>query len=323
MQGRKIEEHVSQIQQLYQSKLASAAIDYLSAGLKLFHNTRIGAGFLNPQASIGNLATSVELMLKSFIASKHITLLFKGLPLEVHALLTCPDSLPDNFNWRPYNVELVSAKYETRELEDCIKMFYIFFPKWKQQLAPHLRFLRESRNSSIHSLLPPFHQYELERTAYVALRLYEILEGARIFGPVDYTQSKSDKKFMAEFQEEKLHRVQKAVESAKERAKVLVDKTPAKITAPNRWGSVIRSCPICGSDAILIGSTELSEYETDNDGDTIPPDLFFWSDSFSCSRCGLILNDDDEMKLAGFSNDQIVIDRTEELDEYLKNAVQI
>jgi hypothetical protein len=149
-------DHILRLQNEHRRQLMEAAIDYLRTGLNLFHEYRkkekatsehfpppvIGREHNNPQAALGNLAISVELMLKAIIAGKHLLLLFeKSLPLEYRVLLTSPDDLPPDFNWRAFDMDLRSANYRAIEFDECVSTFYVLFPSLKQSLQPHLRLL--------------------------------------------------------------------------------------------------------------------------------------------------------------------------------------
>jgi len=306
MKKSNFQECVERLQRNYQKKLMEAALEYLRAGMDFFHRHRRQVDYINPQAALGNLAISVELMLKAFIASKNLTLLFKGLPLETRVLLTCPASLPDNFRWTPLDVEIRSAKHRTIGLSECITIFFIFLPKFKQSLQSHLKSLAGFRNTSVHSVLPSFQKYELERAAYVAQQILEILQDEEVV-PYRYAYTKGDKQFLAAFQEERLERVRKQVETAKECAKKLSGKEDFSAFTDIDWENFVTRCPVCGNEAQVIGYTEL---RSSHDGGE---NLDFWPYSFVCDACGLALNDSEELKLAGVPSH---IDRSSELDEY-------
>ena len=77
-------DHILKLRDEHQRQLMEAAIDYLRTGLDLFHRYRkkatsehfppplVGREYNNPQAALGNLAVSVELMLKAIITGKHL-----------------------------------------------------------------------------------------------------------------------------------------------------------------------------------------------------------------------------------------------------------
>lgn len=308
-----MESYVKKLQNKYVRSLADAGRDYLRAGLTLFHRHNRVPNYYTPQAAVGNLAVAVELMLKAFIARKNLLLIFKRLPLELRVLLSCPADLPKNFNWRAFDVDIKAAKYPSIDLGECISIFFIFFPEMKQRLQSHLRILIRARNASVHSFLPSFQKYEVERAAYVALQIYLKLcdENVYYFCKLD----KEDEEFIQRFQDERLQRVQKAIEDAKRRAKDLKGK-PLEISyVLDHWETEIVTCPICGSDAILEGYTDIVEWEPDQDGDVPEPGLFFFPETFRCDECKLELNDYDELLLAGIPTD---FDRSDEMEEFLK-----
>jgi hypothetical protein len=292
-----MKEYYDSVQQRMQSELARSAVGYLKVGLDLFHR-EYGGSFALIEPAIGNLAIAVELMLKTLLVKQNPLLLFRDLPLELKVMFTCPDAVKqDSFNWRAYDVELRSFGYKTMELDELISTFFLFFPSQKQVLRPHLKFLSKCRNASVHLSLPSFQTYELERTAYVALRVYLILRDydSDLFRPTWYHLDKRDEEFLSKYDTERTERVRKKVESARENAK--------RIEAKNVWVSVdgwvadVTKCPVCGCDGVLTGETRV-EADIDEDG-SANPYLVFLADTFKCEGCGLSLDDANELQLAG------------------------
>ena len=163
------------LQDYCQSQLLKAAMDYLYTGIDLFKKHQSSSVLSGYQAAIGNLSLSIELMLKTFIAGKHLTLLYKNLPLELRAFLNCEDRLPESFQKQPFEIDIRSSTYTTIELDECISLFYIFFPDERPRLQPHLRFVSKVRNLCVHSFLPVYYRFELERVAFTALNIYKVL----------------------------------------------------------------------------------------------------------------------------------------------------
>src|SRR3989339_1363431 len=133
-----MKKYADSITQYLQNELKNSAVSYLKAGLEIFHKTN-KAGSWSSQPALGNLGIAVELMLKAFIVKNNPLLLFKGLPIELQVLFTCPDSLPRDFNWRLFDIDLRSFKYETKELNECISAFYVLLPEHKQELNPYMQ----------------------------------------------------------------------------------------------------------------------------------------------------------------------------------------
>ena len=73
-----LQEYVTTLQTDFKKQLGQAALDYLRAGLSLFHQYRKESDYVIPQAALGNISIAVELMLKAFIASKNLLLLFNN-----------------------------------------------------------------------------------------------------------------------------------------------------------------------------------------------------------------------------------------------------
>src|SRR5205085_5641309 len=93
----------------YEQSLARAALDYLETGLSVFYSPGDETVFGSPQVALANLAISVELMLKAFVCSRNLVLLFKGLSIETRLLLVCSETLPSAFRWRAAEMELKQA----------------------------------------------------------------------------------------------------------------------------------------------------------------------------------------------------------------------
>ncbi len=311
--------YVSDLQASYCRHLTQAGFAYLKNGLVLFHEYRRMREYVSPQAAIGNLGIAVELMLKAFIAGKDLSLLFKGLPLEVRVLFACPDSLPSRFNWRALDIDLRSAHHRMIEFNDCLSVFYLFFPEMKSRLQSHLKFLASSRNACVHAFLPSFERYEAERTAYVALQVHQTLNNAKAFeypGFLSRVVTDEDARFLEAVQGERLERVQKAVAEARERGKKLTGQPSIVLSISDEWNQEIVSCPICGSDAILGGFTDLLNTEPEQNGDMPDAFLQFYPESFLCDECGLTLDDCEELLLAGIPIDSDEFDRTDRMGEY-------
>jgi hypothetical protein len=292
-----MKEYYNSVQHRMQSELARSAIGYLDVGLDLFHHEHRGSSTII-EPSIGNLAIAVELMLKTFLVKQNPLLLFRDLPLELKVLFACPDAVKGgSFNWRAYDVELRSYGYKTMELNELISVFLIFFPSQKQVLRPHLKFLSRCRNASVHLSLPSFQTYELERTVYVALRVYLILSDydSDIFKSNWYHLDKRDEEFLSKYNTERTERVRKKIESARENAKRIKAKNVQVLV--DGWEVDVTECPVCGCDGVLTGETTV-EADIDEDG-SANPYLVFLADTFKCDECGLSLDDANELQLAG------------------------
>lgn len=289
-------------------ELAKNARGYLESGLGMFHEER-KSSYASIQPAVGNLGIAVELMLKTFIVNKNPLLLFRELPVELRALFSSPNGIPKSFNWRQYDIDIRSFAFKTIELDEAISIFYVYFPKHKQILQPYFRFLSRTRNLSVHASLPSFQKYDLEKIAYLSLRVLEILEDAKAFKYYGYLLTKKDKEFIKSFDAERIERVRKKVERAKEKSKKLEHGTA--MTIVDGWELFTTDCPICNSEGVLSGCTEISA-EMDE-----TPALDFFADSFECSECGLTLDDVKELELAGMD---IVYDRSFDLEDWCRDS---
>lgn len=297
------------IREHLRSALANSTQQYLKLGLLEFHQKR-RKSYANIQAAAGNLTVAIELMLKAFLVNKNPLLVLRGLPLDLQVLFACSESVPEAFDWRRYDIDLRSFHFKTAELDECVSAFYVFFPGEKQKLSSHLRFLSRIRNASVHAALPSFQTYDFERVAYLSLRVLEVLRDTGALQPFPYSPTQSDSEFISAFQEERVDRVRGKIEEAKKRSKKL--QAGRVILSAEGWELYTQECPICGSEALLTGYTDSSgeEYEEG----VYSPCLDFFADSFECTECGLLLEDAEEMLLAGM---EIVHDRSDDLDRWV------
>lgn len=306
---------LDELQKMYVHNLEMAAWGYLTFGLKSFFSEQKQSSHGINQAIIGNLSIAVELLLKAFIARKNLLLLFKNLPIELRILITNPESMPDEFNWRSFEMEMKSASYLMIELDECIATFYLFFPNARHELQTHLKFLAKARNASVHSVLPIFQQeYEINRVVFTAIKVTEIIRKNMLFvGDVSNIYPDSTL-FMQEFRESLITKVHKLVESAKEKAKKLPSK--GKVSRQvniSYWNQAVFRCPVCDNLSIMNGQTAPTTWINN---DQKEPGLWFVPNDFSCTECGLKLEGDDEMRFAGINLNSMEFDRSENLQDY-------
>ncbi|MFA5315806.1 MAG: hypothetical protein WC369_00070 [Dehalococcoidales bacterium] len=301
--------HHSITKYLYE-EFENSAIAYLRTALEMFHKARKTSG-MNSQPSIGNLVITIELMLKTLIVKHSPALLFDGLPDEIQALFACPGSLPKDFNWRPFDIELRSFnKYKTKKLNECIPLFYILLPQHKQELYSYFKLCSLCRNASVHAVLPSFQRFELERLGFLTLRLYGILVNTKNMYKYSYYLTENDKQFFLTYKSERIELVKKKIEEAIEKSKHIT--TGRASLSTEGWEFYSTECPICGGGAVLTGYTEI---QYDIISEESPPDenLDFIADSFECDDCGLKLNDSAELKLARID---LHYDRSDELEQW-------
>lgn len=324
-----IEKYLISVRRDLRYGLAQSAGNYLRTGLELFHKHRQDQVFPF-EVSVGNLAIAVELMLKAFIAVRNPILLLQNIPAELRVLFTCPDTIPEGFNWRQFDVDLRSSRFETAKLNECIAIFYVFFPRHQQELKPYFDLLSRCRNASVHSSLPFFQRYDLERIAYLALRVYQILDSSRDFGTsARYGLSQHDEDFLSGFGSERVELVAKKIAGAKKQSKTLMPKTLKSSEEPAKDESKFRStvCPICSSYGVLSGysetRSELAKGWDDDlrlEYDCLNVERTFYASSFACDQCGLSLDDAEELRL---SNVEVKVVEYDELPvDYLWLSVE-
>jgi len=301
-----MKKYCDSIQRKIQLELTKSGRGYLRTGLKLFHKERTSSyPVIGP--AIGNLATAIELMIKAFLAKNNLSLLFKDLPLELRILFECPETLPsDSLNLRRYDNELRSSAYKTLELDELIASFYVFFPEKKQALRPYFRLLSRCRNASVHFSLPSFQHYELERTAYLALTVLQTIDWGRYPPTVLYSLTKQDEQFLSKYNEERIERVRRKIEEAKEKAKRIEAKDISILV--DSWEAYETECPICGCGGMLTGDTQIEADFDEDEGAN--PYLIFLADTFQCDGCGIRLDDMEELRLAGI---EMVYDRDKDM----------
>ncbi len=297
-----------EVQEEIVRSLRDAAMGYGNAGLALLEGRNsIGA---NRQAAIGNLAIAVELLLKCWIANTHLLLLFRDVPLQVKCALTAPETIPSVARLAPHVVDLRSCAFRTVEFREAVGLVPLLSPELARRLGAHLRFLVENRNTCVHSALPSFRGYEAQRAAFVFLSLFKHVQQHEpdLLRYCRLGDEEADNAFLARFEEERIARVHRAIEAAQAKAK--------KVEIPNSmsvdsWEATVISCPVCRSDAVLLGDTQ-PDGEVDEDGSLLPG-LTFVGVAFECEACDLQLKDYDELVIAGVDP---VIDRSSELDRW-------
>jgi hypothetical protein len=299
------------IQNEIANDLLWAATGYARAGLALSRGTK---GFYrNPQVAIGNLGIAIELLLKALIAKRSLLLLFKDLPLELRCALASPEAMPKTFRSTPYEIELKASAFKSIELDEAIAIFCTFYPDFKKRFSSHLRFLSRHRNICVHAVHPNCREYEVDRTVFLFLSLIEHMrrENPDLVKILFLGEDDKNKIFLAKFDEERLNRVHEKVEKARTNAKQITERVSIK---PEEWSWYPIPCPVCGSDGILSGETTAKpDYDEDGPCGII---LSFTGEIFECEYCGLVLDDYEEMSIAGIDPE---VDRSDESDQWQKD----
>lgn len=309
-----MQDYILKLQREYIGQLTEASVDYLRTGLDLFHIYRKKARLFtsspmtgvdsernSPQTALGNLGISLELMFKAIIAGEHLLLLFKDIPEDVFSLR---DTLISS-----------DSKVMTIDFYQCEKLCYILFPDLRQSLEPHLNHLRKARNVSVHSFLPNLSYFEVERAAYVAIHVHEILNatlgatGAFSFlSFTGYVYTDEDRAFERDFQDARLNSVKEKIKKAREKAQRLKEPRVA-IDPANDWEHYVIRCYICDNDVVLEGYTDTKEVCYDDDW--YEKELTFFPANYKCPKCGLALDDPDEMQIANIPTQ---FDRSSEIE---------
>ena len=305
-----MDNYILELKNKISEELSRAAHEYLENALNMFHkHNRLE--YECSQAAIGNLVIAMELLLKSFLTTKNLSIIFKDIPSEIRIILSSPEIIPKFFEWRSFDVDLRSYKYKMIDFDECIAGFYIFFPELKQLLMPHINFLSKWRHTSLHGFLLPLHKFEFERIGFAVLSVIISLINDHSFHYSWYILTEDDKSFLRDFESKRNERVTMAVERAKNKSSETSSDHLDVIVAHN-WETFPTNCPVCDFIGLLTGYTELALAE-DEDGSS--PTLDFFAITFTCEECGLSLNDIEELKLAGMNT---LYDRSNDLDKWFK-----
>ncbi|MBN1969883.1 MAG: hypothetical protein JW870_10990 [Candidatus Delongbacteria bacterium] len=275
-----------------ENRLAEASKGYFDIGISQFHKVR-NINWTSFQPSLGNLCISIELMLKTLIAKNCLRYLYTNLPLELEIKLTYGKEKNLAIT-RNEEIGLASFTFNTSEIDRCISIFYTLYPEKKQEFKPYFNLFSFIRNISVHGAFPGFQKYDLERIAFLAIKLSEILKNEN-FMIFKYFDTKAENEnFLKSLDNERIKRVKEVIKEATEKAKG-IDYSSCIDT--DDWESYVISCPICGCDGILTGSTELNFHKDKRE--TSEEWLQFYADSFKCNECKLELLDSKELQLAG------------------------
>lgn len=300
--------YILTIRKELQNNLSLSAIEYLKTAMDLSMKGKTikFTGDYRTQPVVGNFAIAIELMLKAFIFSKNPALVF-NLPLELRVAFISPESVGEGVNLRPCVLQLRSFdKITALELSELIKTFDILRPDLKQELQPFFTLFAQCRNVSVHAALPSFQKYEVERTAYLALRIFK--EIAPTFGIRRHAMLREVEAMLESLDTERAHKVHNKMVEAKKVAQKLRGKTPT-ITSDG-WDSYVTECPVCRSEGVLNGDTDIDYGRSEED-----MSLNFLAESFMCDQCKLELVDIKEMKLAGMTT---LYDRNDDINVWLE-----
>ena len=295
-----------------QNRLENASYEYFRVGLDLFHESRrfTESSF---QASLGNISIAIELLLKTCIAKKCPKNLFIGLPLELELKLTYPKQFSE---LNPIELRsLNNFDFKSEQFNKCISIFLFLFPEVKQSLKPYFNVISDVRNSAVHSIVPNFQRIDLDRSAHLLIEIIELLKEQEIISSFRFELNEYDEKFKKNYDQERLERFKKIIETAKQNAKSV--KSETIILMDETWEDRLATCPICKSDGFISGYCEL-EYEKTYDG--ADAFLTFYGETFECETCKLNLFDQEELSFAGI---ELTKDLSNFIHEYLQDNQHI
>lgn len=295
--------HVDNLRDQVSRDLRSSARSYYTIGIDVFHESRMRS-WIDFQPAIGNLAISVELLLKAVIAKKTIKMLYSNLPDEAQLLLCYPESLSKEHNSTSYLNDLKNFSFKAIEIDKAISLFYHFYPEVKKEYKQFFSSLSAVRNISVHASVPDFQKYELERVAYFSTKLFSTISNLKIFKEFSLQIDRKTENFLKYYEDEKVKKVKVALDRARDVVKR--GKVAEPIYYSEDWEMMHHTCPICDNTGVYSGETEDS---SDEDGIT----LTFQCVSFSCEACGLELEDYEELELAGM---ETAIDRDGDVEQW-------
>ncbi len=174
-------------------------------------------------------------------------------------------------------------------------------PEFKQFFTA----LTTIRNISVHASVPDFQRYELDQVAYFSTRLFSKLSEIKVFKYFTFIIETKTESFLKFYVDEKVKKVKTVLDKAREIVKK--GKLSDSSYYSEDWESMSTQCPICDNPALYFGETEES---SDEDG----IQLTFQCESFSCDACGLVLEDYEELELAGM---ETTLDRENDVEQWV------
>jgi hypothetical protein len=278
------------------NKFASSAINYFYNGQKGYFNMEKYPSNLF-QAAVGNFAISVELILKAYIAKNAFPFLYQNLPLKLELYLKKPDNFDEDKVLQSHLADLRSfSELKSIDINKAISLFFYLKPSLKDELKPYLRSIKNVRNPSVHSILPSFQKYELERMAFASAMVFKKLhDPIEFFALVGFWDEKKDK-IIENYEHKVVQVVKEKIEKAKKSSRS-IDKSDIEKPSPTLERYVI-DCRICGNPASLFGRTEMDEKDFPDQHD-IERNMWFYSHEYKCDYCGLHLESYDEVSKAG------------------------
>jgi len=299
------------LQSEIQRNLSASAAAYFRIGIGEYLNTERKT-WENYQAAVGNLAISIELMLKAFVAHKCFRKLYVSLPDELDIFLSDTSQAPKSIVFCPFENALRTFEFKTIDLDRAIALYGIYFPKEKSELHSYFAFLSATRNVSVHAALPDFQRFDLARVSYLAIKLMQHLAKEGVIFEPSHLRPQTNQ-ILKQFDRERIERVTVVIKRARENAKRLTGTKSSIIVDPDDFRCLAIPCPICGSDVYVSGETENDTRSEDE------PSLTFHPDSFACEECGLEIPDARDFGLVGLDE---VYDRSDRFNEWCQQYAE-
>lgn len=286
--------------------LSRGALNYFSLGSEAFLSIR-NRNWQSHQAALGNMAISIELMLKAVIAKACPRKVFSGLPDAVDIFLSCKGDIPKSIRIKAFQNDILEFQYKTIELGNAISTFGILYPDESRQFKPYLSHLARIRNSAVHAGINQVRRFDLFRVAYLLYRIYGFCLENKLLADYPCKLTADELKFLEDFDHERIDRINKCFEAAKTKAKSLSSEVSI-LKDHHDFDSWVVECPVCKNDVYLVGSTEM-DYDTDSSNNE--RFLTFFPDELLCEECGLELLDYRDFELVG---QDWAFDRTDDIE---------
>lgn len=238
------------------------------------------------QPALANMAIGVELLCKSFLAGVNPLFIFNKIPPDVAWAVQATGERFSDVPYERLHTLIEVGGTRTIGLAECIALLQARFPKKVQQLGEWGRRLSGWRAVCVHFVLPPVETRAVERVAFAALSIAQVLAENTEDPLRRFSRTRDDNQFIARFDEKRARDLDARVAAAKNKAKDLTGVVMIGLLADE--GTEV-SCRICGNDGIAFGerATE-GGYQ------------YLYLNEFACDECGLQLLDAEEMEKCGF-----------------------
>jgi len=303
----------SNIKLRIEERLYESAIHLLPQSLERFHQLEEESPEDTVSEVLPELVDCVNRLLAVMVAKRCFCALLPRAAPELRAILAHPETIPRSANLVHWKKQLSTADPEWLPANERVHLFGLLYPEQKQPLHTgfqvFLSVAEQVRREM--SLLHP--NYLLAgRMAWLTIEVFNALKSSGIFDEYAYRLSTADLRFMNEYNEARVQRVDYALYCAGKKKKAPAPGFPAR--PAGRWEQLANTCPVCDETGLLNGYSELEETATGLH-------LTFYATGFDCSGCGLQLWDLTELFLA---QAPAIHSRDKELEEWLaENGLSI